>query len=144
MATFSPKLKDIKHDWYLVDATNKTLGRLASGIAFRLRGKHKPEFTPHMDTGDFIVVTNVDKIQVTGKKQTDKIYYHHSGYIGGMKAISFGDLMKKAPKRTLELAVKGMLPKGPLGRKMFSKLKIYTGNEHPHIAQEPKILEIEY
>jgi large subunit ribosomal protein L13 len=143
MVTFSPKLKDIKHDWYLVDASGKTLGRLASNIAFRLRGKHKPEFTPHMDIGDYIVVTNADKIQVTGNKETDKIYYHHSGYPGGIKAASFADLMTKTPKRALELAIKGMLPKGSLGRQMFRKLKIYSGEQHPHMAQQPKLLEIE-
>ncbi len=143
MATFSPKLTDIKHDWYLVDASGKTLGRLASSIAFRLRGKHKPTFTPHMDTGDYIVVTNADKIQVTGNKETGKIYYRHSGYPGGIKSASFGDLMTKTPKRALELAIKGMLPKGPLGRQMFRKLKIYTGEQHPHLAQQPQILEVE-
>lgn len=142
MSTFSAKLKDIKHDWYIIDASNKTLGRLASVIASHLRGKHKPEFTPHIDTGDYIVVTNADKIHVTGNKESDKIYYRYSGYPGGMKATSFGNLMKKKPKRVLELAVKGMLPKGPLGRQMFRKLKVYAGPEHPHTAQNPQILEI--
>ncbi len=142
MPTFSAKLKDIKHDWYIIDASNKTLGRLASVIASHLRGKHKPEFTPHIDTGDYIVVTNADKIHVTGNKESDKIYYRYSGYPGGMKATSFGNLMKKKPKRVLELAVKGMLPKGPLGRQMFRKLKVYAGPEHPHTAQNPQILEI--
>lgn len=142
MSTFSAKLKDIKHDWYIIDASNKTLGRLASVIASHLRGKHKPEFTPHIDTGDYIVATNADKIHVTGNKESDKIYYRYSGYPGGMKATSFGNLMKKKPKRVLELAVKGMLPKGPLGRQMFRKLKVYAGPEHPHTAQNPQILEI--
>jgi len=142
MSTFSAKLKDIKHDWYIIDASNKTLGRLASVIASHLRGKHKPEFTPHIDTGDYIVVINANKIHVTGNKESDKIYYRYSGYPGGMKATSFGNLMKKKPKRVLELAVKGMLPKGPLGRQMFRKLKVYAGPEHPHIAQNPQILEI--
>jgi len=142
MSTFSAKLKDIKHDWYIIDASNKTLGRFASVIASHLRGKHKPEFTPHIDTGDYIVVTNADKIHVTGNKESDKIYYRYSGYPGGMKATSFGNLMKKKPKRVLELAVKGMLPKGPLGRQMFRKLKVYAGPEHPHTAQNPQILEI--
>lgn len=142
MSTFSAKLKDIKHDWYIIDASNKTLGRLASVIASHLRGKHKPEFTPHIDTGDYIVVINADKIHVTGNKESDKIYYRYSGYPGGMKATSFGSLMKKKPKRVLELAVKGMLPKGPLGRQMFRKLKVYAGPEHPHTAQNPQTLEI--
>ncbi len=142
MSTFSVKLKDIKHDWYIIDASNKTLGRLASIIASHLRGKHKPEFTPHIDTGDYIIVINADKIHVTGNKESDKIYYRYSGYPGGIKATSFGNLMKKTPKRVLELAVKGMLPKGPLGRQMFRKLKVYAGSEHPHTAQNPQILEI--
>ncbi|MCK4609163.1 MAG: 50S ribosomal protein L13 [Gammaproteobacteria bacterium] len=143
MATYSPKLQDIKHDWCLIDASEKTLGRLASAIAFRLRGKHKPVFTTHMDTGDYIVVTNVDKIRVTGNKAEDKTYYHHSGYPGGMKSASYAELIDKAPTRALELAVKGMLPKGPLGRQMFRKLKLYAGEDHPHAAQQPQVLDIE-
>ena len=143
MATFSAKLKDIKHDWYIIDAGNKTLGRLASGIAFRLRGKHKPEFTPHMDTGDYIVVTNAQNIRVTGNKANDKTYYNYSGYPGGMKTTSFAEMMLKNPIRALELAIKGMLPKGPLGRQMFRKLKVYSGTEHPHAAQQPHTLELE-
>ena len=143
MATYSVKLQDIKRDWYIIDASDKTLGRLASFIAARLRGKHKAEFTPHMDTGDCIVVTNVDKIKVTGNKSTDKIYHHHSGYPGGIKSIPYNKLMDKDPGRILELAVKGMLPKGPLGRQMFRKLKVYVGTEHPHVAQQPQPLEIE-
>ena len=143
MATFSAKLKDIKHDWYIIDAGNKTLGRLASSIAVRLRGKHKPEFTPHMDNGDYIVVTNAQKIHVTGNKANDKTYYNYSGYPGGMKTTSFAEMMLKNPIGALELAVKGMLPKGPLGRQMFRKLKVYSGTEHPHAAQQPQTLEIE-
>lgn len=143
MATLSVKLKDIKRDWYIVDASDKTLGRLASEIALRLRGKHKPEFTPHMDVGDYIVVTNAAKIRVTGNKATDKIYHHHSGYPGGIKSISLEKLLAKKPTAVLEKAVKGMLPKGPLGRQMFRKLKVYAGTEHPHVAQQPQQLIIE-
>lgn len=143
MSTFSIKAKDIRRDWYLVDATEKTLGRLASAIAIRLRGKHKPEFTPHLDTGDYIVVINAEKIRVTGKKTTDKIYYHHSGYTGGIKSASFGKILAEHPERILELAVKNMLPKGPLGREMYSKLHVYAGTEHPHQAQQPQPLMIE-
>jgi len=142
MATFSAKLEDIKHDWFIIDASEKTLGRLASFIAFRLRGKHKPQFTPHMDLGDYIIVINADKIRVTGNKAEDKTYYHYSGYPGGMKSASLGKLMQKNPAKVLELAVKGMLPKGPLGRQMFGKLKVYSGGEHPHVAQQPQVLEV--
>jgi large subunit ribosomal protein L13 len=142
MSTYSAKLKDIEHDWYIIDASNKTLGRLASVIASHLRGKHKPEFTAHIDTGDYIIVINADKIKVTGNKESDKTYYHYSGYPGGLKTISFSSMMKKTPKRVLELAVKGMLPKGPLGRQMFRKLKVYVGPEYPHTAQNPQMLEI--
>jgi len=142
MKTFSAKEHEVRRDWYLVDASGKTLGRLASEIARRLRGKHKPEYTPHVDTGDYIVVVNADKIRVTGRKATDKMYYHHTGYIGNMKSISFEKLQQKAPGRVLELAVKGMLPKNPLGRAMYRKLKIYAGPEHQHAAQQPKTLEI--
>ena len=143
MSTFSIKAKDIKRDWYLVDATGKTLGRLASALAIRLRGKHKPEFTPHLDTGDYIVVINADKIHVTGKKTTDKIYYTHSEYPGGIKSASFNKMLAEHPARVLELAVKNMIPKGPLGREMYSKLKVYAGTEHPHQAQQPQPLIIE-
>jgi large subunit ribosomal protein L13 len=142
MATYSLRAKDIKNDWCLVDAEGKTLGRLASKIAFHLRGKHKPDFTPHMDNGDFIVVINAEKIKVTGNKLEDKKYFQHSGYIGGMKTTSLGDLLKKHPERVIEFAVKGMLPKGPLGRKVLSKLKIYVGTDHPHTSQQPIKLEV--
>ena len=142
MKTFSAKAHEVRRDWLLVDATDKTLGRLASEIARRLRGKHKPEYTPHVDTGDYIVVVNADKLRVTGRKASDKIYYHHTGYIGNMKSISFEKLQQKAPGRVLEIAVKGMLPKNPLGRAMYRKLKIYAGPDHQHSAQQPKALEI--
>ncbi len=142
MKTFSAKAHEVRRDWYVVDAADKTLGRLASEIARRLRGKHKPVFTPHVDTGDYIVVVNADKIRVTGRKATDKMYHHHTGYIGNMNSISFEKLQAKAPGRVLELAVKGMLPKNPLGRAMYRKLKIFAGAEHQHAAQQPKVLEI--
>ncbi len=142
MKTFSAKEHEVRRDWFLIDASGKTLGRLASEIARRLRGKHKPEYTPHVDTGDYIVVVNADKIRVTGRKATDKMYHHHTGYIGNLKSISFEKLQQKAPGRVLELAVKGMLPKNPLGRAMYRKLKIYAGSEHKHAAQQPKPLEI--
>ena len=142
MKTFSAKAEEVQHDWLLVDAADQVLGRLAAQIAARLRGKHKPEFTPHVDTGDYIVVINAAQVRVTGRKATDKIYYSHTGFVGGIKAISFQKLIEKAPERTIETAVKGMLPKGPLGRAMFKKLKVYAGNEHPHAAQQPKELNI--
>ena len=142
MKTFTATPATIKRDWCLVDATDKTLGRLAAEVASRLRGKHKPEYTPHVDTGDYIVVVNADKLRVTGRKASDKMYYHHTGYIGNMKSISFEKLQQKAPGRVLEIAVKGMLPKNPLGRAMYRKLKIYSGPEHQHSAQQPKALEI--
>jgi large subunit ribosomal protein L13 len=142
MKTFSAKAHEVRRDWFVVDAADKTLGRLASEIALRLRGKHKPEYTPHVDTGDYIVVVNADKIRVTGRKASDKMYHHHTGYIGNMKSISFEKLQQKAPGRVLELAVKGMLPKNPLGRAMYRKLKIFAGPEHQHAAQQPKALEI--
>ena len=142
MKTFSAKAHEVRRDWFLVDATDKTLGRLASEIARRLRGKHKPEYTPHVDTGDYIVVVNADKIRVTGNKASDKMYHRHTGYIGNMKSISFEKLQAKAPGRVLEIAVKGMLPKNPLGRAMYRKLKIYAGPAHQHAAQQPKVLEI--
>lgn len=142
MKTFSAKPSDIRQDWYVVDATNKILGRLASQIAHRLRGKHKPMYTPHMDTGDFIVVTNVEHIRVTGNKAEDKMYYRHSGYPGGIYEDNFRKLQSRRPGRVLQLAVKGMLPKGPLGYKMLKKLKLYAGPAHPHSAQQPKSLEL--
>ena len=142
MKTLSAKPSDVIHDWYVVDAAEKTLGRLASEIAHRLRGKHKPEYTPHVDTGDYIVVVNAEKIRVTGNKATGKIYHHHTGYPGGLKSISFEKLIDKAPERVIKGAVKGMLPKNPLGRAMFKKLKVYAGTEHPHTAQQPVELNI--
>jgi large subunit ribosomal protein L13 len=142
MKTFSAKPEAVQQDWYLVDAAGKTLGRLAAEIAHRLRGKHKPEYTPHVDTGDYIVVVNAEKVHVTGKKATDKIYYSHSEFPGGIKEISFEKLIDKAPTRALEIAVKGMLPHNPLGRAMFRKLKVYAGTEHPHTAQQPQTLNI--
>lgn len=142
MKTFSANAATVQHDWYIVDAANKTLGRLASEIAIRLRGKHKPEYTPHVDTGDYIVVVNAEKIAVTGNKEKGKIYHSHTGYIGGLKSISLEKLREKAPERILETAVVGMLPKNPLGREMARKLKVYAGESHPHSAQQPKELDI--
>lgn len=142
MKTFSAKPAQVKRDWYVIDANGKTLGRMATEIARRLRGKHKPEFTPHVDTGDYIVVVNAEKVHVTGKKTTDKMYYHHTGYPGGIKSVSFEKLLEKAPERIIQIAVKGMLPKNSLGREMFKKLKVYAGPEHAHAAQQPKLLEI--
>jgi len=140
MKTFSAKAHEVNRDWYVVDAEGKTLGRLASEIARRLRGKHKPIYTPHVDTGDYIVVVNADKVHVTGRKATDKMYYHHTGYIGSLKSANFEKMQEKAPGRVIELAVKGMLPKNPLGRAMFRKLKVYGGPDHQHAAQQPKPL----
>ncbi len=142
MKTYSAKAETVTRDWFVIDAAGKTLGRMATEIADRLRGKHKPEYTPHVDTVDYIVVINAEQVQVTGKKARDKIYYHHTGYVGGIKAISFQDLIEKAPERTIQKAVKGMMPKGPLGRAMLSKLKVYAGSEHPHTAQQPQELKI--
>jgi large subunit ribosomal protein L13 len=142
MKTVSTRPQDVDHAWYVVDAENKTLGRLATEIASRLRGKHKPEYTPHVDTGDFIVVVNADKVRVTGNKFSDKTYYRHSGYPGGIKSMSFKDMQDRHPERIIEIAVKGMLPKNPLGRAMFKKLKVYAGAEHPHTAQQPQPLEL--
>ena len=142
MKTFNAKKETVRRDWYVVDAAGKTLGRLASEIAKRLRGKHKPEYTPHVDTGDYIVVINASQVRVSGNKFTDKMYYTHTGHIGNMKSISFDKLQQKAPERIIELAVKGMLPKNPLGREMFRKLRVYPGAEHGHAAQQPKSLEI--
>ena len=141
MKTFSAKAHEVNRDWYVVDAAGKTLGRLASEIARRLRGKHKPIYTPHVDTGDYIVVVNADKVHVTGRKATDKMYYHHTGYIGSLKSANFEKMQEKAPGRVIELAVKGMLPKNPLGRAMFRKLKVYGGPDHQHAAQQPKPLD---
>ncbi|MFT4613439.1 MAG: large subunit ribosomal protein L13 [Bacteroidia bacterium] len=142
MKTFSAKAEEVSRDWFIVDAADKTLGRLASEIAHRLRGKHKAEYTPHVDTGDYIVVVNAEKIRVTGSKASGKIYHHHTGYPGGLKSITFEKLLEKAPERVLQKAVKGMLPRNPLGRAMFRKLKVYAGAEHPHSAQQPQALNI--
>jgi len=142
MKTYTAKAGEVKQDWYVVDAAGKVLGRLASEIARRLRGKHKPEFTPHIDTGDFIVVVNVDKLRVTGRKAENKIYYRHSGYPGGLYSTNFTKLQARHPDRVLRLAVKGMLPKGPLGYAMLKKMKMYVGSSHPHTAQQPKNLEV--
>ena len=142
MKTFSAKPESVKRDWYVVDATGKTLGRLASEVARRLRGKHKAEYTPHVDTGDYIVIINAEKVAVTGKKETDKVYHWHTGYIGGIKSITLGKQRLKAPERIIETAVKGMLPRSPLGRAMMRKLKIYAGAQHKHASQQPKVLEL--
>jgi large subunit ribosomal protein L13 len=142
MKTFSPKAGEINQKWLLVDADNKTLGRLAADIAHRLKGKHKPQYSPHMDVGDYIVVINVDKIKVTGNKASDKLYHRHTGYPGGLKSETFEKLQARRPERALELAIKGMLPKNPLGRAMFRKLKVYSGVNHPHEAQQPELINI--
>jgi large subunit ribosomal protein L13 len=142
MKTVSARKETVTRQWYVVDAAGKTLGRLCTEIANRLRGKHKPEFTPHVDTGDYIVVVNAEKIVVTGNKSTDKLYQHHTGYPGGIKSISFDKLLLKSPEMIIEKAVKGMMPKNKLSRAMLSKLKVYAGNDHPHSAQQPTILEI--
>jgi large subunit ribosomal protein L13 len=142
MKTFSAKPAEVRRDWYVVDATNKTLGRLSTEIARRLRGKHKPEFTPHIDTGDYIVVVNAEKIRVTGNKLKDKMYHHYTGYIGNLKSMPLEKLLQTHPERAIEYAVKGMLPRGPLGRKMLSKLRVFAGPEHSHAAQQPLPLDI--
>ncbi|MDZ7784430.1 MAG: 50S ribosomal protein L13 [Halioglobus sp.] len=142
MKTYSAKAESVQRDWYVVDASGKTLGRLASAIAHRLRGKHKAEYTPHVDTGDYIVVVNAEKVRVTGAKATDKMYHRHSGYPGGLRSISFEQLIDKAPENVIQTAVKGMLPRNPLGRAMFRKLKVYAGSDHPHTAQQPRELNI--
>ena len=142
MTTYTPSAKTIKRDWFVVDATDKVLGRLASEIANRLRGKHKAEFTPHVDTGDYVVVINAEKVRVTGNKATDKLYYSHSGYPGGLKSISFEKLQERSPEKVIKLAVKGMLPRTPLGRAMFKKLKVYAGTDHPHSAQQPQTVSL--
>ena len=144
MQTYMANPDKIERKWYVVDAEGCTLGRLASGVASVLRGKNKPQFTPHVDTGDYVIVVNADKIKVTGKKMDQKIYYHHSDYVGGMKETTLKEMLAKKPERVIELAVKGMLPKGPLGRQMIKKLHVYAGAEHNHAAQQPKALEIKY
>ena len=141
MKTYMANPTDIERKWYVVDATGYTLGRLSSEIAKVLRGKNKPTFTPHVDTGDYVIVTNAEKINVTGKKLDQKIYYHHSDYVGGMKETDLKTMLEKKPEKVIELAVKGMLPKGPLGRKMYKKLFVYSGAEHPHAAQQPEELK---
>lgn len=142
MKTYSAKPHEVEQKWLLVDAEGQTLGRMATAIATRLRGKHKAEYTPHVDTGDFVVVINADKVTVTGNKAKDKIYYSHSGFPGGLKSISFEKLLAKAPERVIKLAVKGMLPRNSLGRAMFKKLKVYAGAEHPHTAQQPESVNL--
>ncbi len=142
MTTYSAKSGEVQQAWFVVDAQGKVLGRLAAQIATRLRGKHKPEYTPHVDTGDYVVVVNASKIRVTGRKAENKIYYRHTGFPGGIKEASFAKLQARRPERVLQLAVKGMLPKGPLGYAMLRKLKVYAGDKHPHSAQQPKALEI--
>ena len=142
MKTYIAKKETARHEWYVVDATDQTLGRLATTIANYLRGKHKAVFTPHVDTGDYVVVVNAEKVRVTGNKTQDKQYFHHTGYPGGIKSISFEKLVEKAPERIIEAAVKGMMPKNKLSYAMMGKLKIYAGNEHPHAAQQPKVLEV--
>jgi len=142
MNTFSAKPAEVRRDWYVVDATNKTLGRLSTEIALRLRGKHKAEYTPHVDTGDYIVVVNAEKVRVTGNKLKDKMYHHHTGYIGNLKSIPLEKMLDEHPERVIEKAVKGMLPRGPLGRQMYSKLRVFAGPEHTHAAQQPIPLEV--
>lgn len=140
--TVSTKPAEVRRAWYLVDAENKTLGRLASELALRLRGKHKPQYTPHVDTGDYLVVINAEKIRVTGNKRQDKMYYRYTGYVGNLKSTNLEKLLATAPERAIQLAVKGMLPRGPLGRSMFSKLRVYAGPDHGHQAQQPQVLEL--
>ena len=142
MKTYNAKPHEVEQNWLLVDANGQTLGRMASGIATRLRGKHKAEYTPHVDTGDYVVVINAEKVKVTGNKATDKIYHSHSGYPGGLKSISFEKLQERSPEKVIKLAVKGMLPRTPLGRAMFKKLKVYAGTDHPHGAQQPKTVAL--
>lgn len=143
MKTFSAKPAEVQRDWYVIDAKDQVLGRLSSEIARRLRGKHKPEYTPHVDTGDYIIVINADQVRVTGRKKTDKFYYRTTGYVGNLKSISMDKLLQQAPERVIEIAVKGMLPKNPLGRAMFRKLKVYAGAEHQHAAQQPRPLQLD-
>ena len=144
MQTYMANPDKIERKWYVVDAEGCTLGRLASGVASVLRGKNKPQFTPHVDTGDYVIVVNADKIKVTGKKMDQKIYYNHSDYVGGMKETTLKEMMAKKPEKVVELAVKGMLPKGPLGREMYTKLFVYAGPEHKHAAQKPEVLEFKF
>jgi large subunit ribosomal protein L13 len=143
MKTYNATNETANHNWYVVDAAGKTLGRLASEVAKRLRGKHKPEYTPNVDTGDFIIILNAAKIKITGNKAAAKIYYNHSGYPGGMKEITFNKLLAKKPEQVIEIAVKGMLPKNPLGRAMYRKLKVFAGDQHPHLAQQPQPLNFD-
>ena len=142
MKTFSAKAETVKREWFVIDATDKVLGRLSTEIARRLRGKHKPEYTPHVDTGDYIVVINAEKVRVTGNKETDKMYHHHTGYIGSLKSINLAKMREEHPDRIIKQSVKGMLPKNSLGRTMFKKLKVYAGGSHEHAAQQPQPLEI--
>lgn len=142
MKTYMAKTAEVERKWYVVDAADKTLGRLSANVAAVLRGKNKPVFTPHIDTGDYVIIINADKIKVTGKKMSDKIYYNHSDYPGGMKETTLGEMLAKKPAMVIELAVKGMLPKGPLGRQMLKKLFVYAGDQHPHAAQKPETLDI--
>lgn len=142
MKTISAKAETVQHDWYLIDAEGQTLGRLATEIARRLRGKHKTEYTPHVDTGDYIVIVNAEKVKVTGRKATDKIYYRHTGFPGGLKEASFTQMIERSPEKVIELAVKGMLPRNTLGRTMYRKLKVYAGQVHPHEAQQPETLTL--
>lgn len=143
MKTFSLRKEDVKKDWFIVDAQDIVLGRLAAIIATRIRGKHKPTYTPHIDCGDHIIVINADKVRITGKKRDDKVYYRHTGYPGGIKSATAGEILSgKFPERVLKKAVERMLPKGPLGRQVFTNLRVYTGSEHPHVAQNPKVLDI--
>ena len=142
MKTFSAKPAEVRHDWYVIDATDKVLGRLSSEIARRLRGKHKPEYTPHVDTGDNIIVVNAEKVRTTGRKTADKVYYRTTGYIGNLKSMSLDKMLQQHPERVIQIAVKGMLPKNPLGRTMFRKLKVYAGPNHPHTAQQPQVLDL--
>jgi large subunit ribosomal protein L13 len=142
MKTFSAKPAEVRRDWYVVDATGKTLGRLSTEIARRLRGKHKPEYTPHVDTGDYIVVVNAEKVRVSGNKLKDKMYYHHTGYIGNLKSVSLEKMLDETPERVLQFAVKGMLPRGPLGRQMLGKLRVFAGPSHSHAAQQPIPLDV--
>lgn len=142
MKTYSARAKDVRRQWHLIDAEGKTLGRLATEVARRLRGKHKPEYTPNVDTGDYVVIINAEKVHVTGRKMSDKIYHHHTGYIGNLKSISLEEQLAKRPEQVIKLAVKGMMPRGPLGREMLGKLKVYAGGEHPHAAQQPQPLEL--
>jgi large subunit ribosomal protein L13 len=142
MKTYTAKNETVRRNWYVVDATDQTLGRMATAIANRLRGKHKAEFTPNVDTGDYVVVVNAEKVKVTGNKAEDKMYHHHTGYPGGIKSVNFETLINQTPERVIEKAVKGMMPKNKLSRAMLSKLKVYAGTEHPHAAQQPQVLEL--